>query len=69
MVFETETNFKILKSTDLAPFEKTFLARTRVQTTAFLGPFLDFESGFIVKFESTAKHERKAQNDHLERAI
>ena len=33
---------KILKSTDLAPFEKTLLARTRVQTTAFSGPLLTF---------------------------
>ena len=69
MVFETETNFKILKSTDLALFEKTLLVRTKVQSTAFLGPFFDFELGFIVKFESIAKPERKTQNDHLERAI
>ena len=54
---------------NFAPFEKTLLARTRMQTTAFLGPFFDFESGFIVKFESTAKPERKTQIDHLERAI
>ena len=69
MVFETETNFEILKSTDLVSFEKTFLARTSVQTTAFLVPFFDFESGFLVKFESTAKPKRKTQNDHVERAI
>ena len=41
-----------------------------MQTTACLEPFyFHFELGFIVKFESTTKPEREAQNGHLEHTI
>ena len=50
-------------------FGKTFLARTCVQTFAFWEHFFDFESGFVMKFESITKPEREAQNDHLEQTI